>query len=100
MSPEQAKGEEEPTPTSDIFSLGVVLYELLANSSPFKRKTPYATMNAIQSERAPGFAKSNAIIPTELEAIVQKCLAKTPDERFTSAISPYDALVACEAKPH
>ena len=82
MSPEQVRGQQADH-RSDIFSSGVVLYEMLTGRRPFARDSAVETMNAILKEPAP--ALSDAAIAPALRRIVEHCLEKSPDERFQSA---------------
>jgi eukaryotic-like serine/threonine-protein kinase len=84
MSPEQSQGRESDH-RSDLFSLGVVLYELIAGQSPFKRTNDAATLHAIASENAEPLARYKSDVPAELQRIVTKSLAKNPAERYQSA---------------
>jgi eukaryotic-like serine/threonine-protein kinase len=84
MSPEQSQGRESDH-RSDLFSLGVVLYELIAGQSPFKRNNDAATLHAIASENAEPLARYKTDVPAELQRIVTKSLAKNPSERYQSA---------------
>ena len=79
MSPEQARGEQVDART-DIFSTGVVLYELLTGRAPFEGANIYETMVAILSDREA--APLGAAAPAELERIVGKALRKNRDERY------------------
>jgi serine/threonine protein kinase len=84
MSPEQVRG----LPTdhrSDIFSLGVILYEMLAGTPPFRRDSAIETLNAILKEDPPTLRHREAQIPWELERVVRHCLEKAPDARFQTA---------------
>jgi eukaryotic-like serine/threonine-protein kinase len=96
MSPEQAQGTHDLTPASDLYCIGVVLYELLTGRVPFRRATPLATAHAHLHERVPSPSKLNPAIPAELERIVLQCLAKRPDQRFRSARELFEALAAYE----
>ncbi|MHB8158126.1 MAG: protein kinase domain-containing protein, partial [Desulfocucumaceae bacterium] len=84
LSPEQARGEV-PDPGSDIYSLGVVLYEMLSGSLPFTGDSPIAiALKHIQSDPEPLRRKNNKI-PESLEWVVMKALNKDPEKRFKSA---------------
>ena len=85
MSPEQARGLAVDS-KSDIFSLGCVLYEMLAGRRPFDRPTIADTISAIlHEEPAPVGESSTVHPPPALVAIVSRCLEKSPEERFHSA---------------
>jgi eukaryotic-like serine/threonine-protein kinase len=84
MSPEQARGERVDH-RSDIFSLGVVLYEMLSGQRPFKRASAIETLNAIISDEPPDLPAGAADTLPALERIVRHCLEKPPDLRFQSA---------------
>ncbi len=82
MSPEQARGEEVDGRT-DIFSLGVVLYELLTGHLPYEGSNIYEIMAAILSDReAPPLSRYASDLPAELARIVGKALRKDRDERY------------------
>jgi eukaryotic-like serine/threonine-protein kinase len=83
MSPEQARGGRADH-RADIFSLGIVLYEMLSGVSPFKRDTATETMTAILREEPPELPDSVASPPALLR-ILRHCLEKDPEERFQNA---------------
>ena len=83
MSPEQARGSAADQ-RADLFSLGVVLYEMLSGVSPFRRDTAAETMTAILREEPPELPASGAC-PPALERIVRHCLEKNPAARFQTA---------------
>ena len=84
MSPEQAYGREVDS-RSDLFSCGIVLYELIAGRSPFRRENEAATLNAISTSTPEPLARYKSEVPDELQRIVAKCLAKSPNERYQTA---------------
>jgi serine/threonine protein kinase/Tol biopolymer transport system component len=84
MSPEQARGLPVDTST-DIFSLGVVLYEMLAGTPPFSGPTPTDVLAAILNQDPPPLTGPAAAVPAELERIVRRCLDKDPAKRYGSA---------------
>lgn len=91
MSPEQANGETQLDPRTDIWSLGVVLYEMLTGTHPFVEPNYQALMTAI-AERPYRPIEKN--IPPAICRIVDRCLAKRPEDRFASCTELADALAA------
>ena len=83
MSPEQVRGQEVDT-RSDIFSFGVVLYEMLAGVNPFSKSGHMETAKAVLSDTAPPLTRYTEDIPTLLQHTVKKMLAKEPDQRYQS----------------
>jgi len=84
MSPEQVRGERADA-TSDIFSLGCVLYEMVAGSRPFARLTAAETMTAILNAEPRDLGECDAEAPSEYARLVSRCLEKNPRQRFQSA---------------
>jgi serine/threonine protein kinase len=84
MSPEQTRGEELDG-RSDIFSFGVILYEMIAGDNPFLRDTVEETISAIRDDAPPPLAASQAAAPERLKALVTRCLAKEREGRAESA---------------
>lgn len=84
MSPEQAQGKELD-PRSDLFSLGVVLYELITGQVPFKRESDAATLQAILSDVPEPLARYRAQVPDELQRIVSKLMERDPGLRYQTA---------------
>jgi serine/threonine-protein kinase len=84
MSPEQTRGESVDART-DIFSLGIVLYELVASLRPFVAPDVFRQIIAIQEQEPPTFARLHVNVPARLEEIIRKCLAKDPNARYQTA---------------
>ncbi len=83
MSPEQVKGRAADH-RSDIFTLGVVLYEMLTGRKAFHRETAAQTLTAIVEEDPAEFTGTRGLIPPALERLVLHCLEKEPGRRFQS----------------
>jgi serine/threonine-protein kinase len=84
MSPEQILGDKIDA-RSDLFSLGVVLYQMLTGGKPFVEDEQRSVMHKIRLERHVKVRKLNPDLPRELERIVDKCLEKQPRDRWRSA---------------
>jgi serine/threonine protein kinase/Tfp pilus assembly protein PilF len=85
MSPEQARGETVDERT-DIWSLGVVLYEMIAGCSPFVASTSNEIISAILSRETPApLTRYSRLVPERLEEIVEKALTKNKDERYQTS---------------
>jgi hypothetical protein len=84
MSPEQVRGEMADA-RSDIFAVGVILYEVLAGKRPFQDATSAETMTAILREDPPTLSESGVAVPPGVQRIVNRCLAKVPEQRFQHA---------------
>jgi eukaryotic-like serine/threonine-protein kinase len=94
MSPEQATGQDVDG-RSDIFSLGVILYEMATGGRPFAGKTFTAILASITGHEPPEPAKVNGAVPSELSRIIVKCLSKSPERRFSTGSELSDALKDC-----
>ncbi len=90
MAPEQFGGQAA-TPATDLYQVGVILYELLTGQRPFKGNN-VEIMRQVMSERPANPSTLNAEITWQLDWVVQKALAKDPGERFASAREFADAL--------
>jgi eukaryotic-like serine/threonine-protein kinase len=98
MAPEQTLGKRSDYSTAcDVWSLGVILYELLAGRRPFVDDGRMELMKRIREEPPPSLPEA---IPADLAAIVEKCLAKEPADRYATAAAVADDLEAwMEGRP-
>ncbi len=94
MAPESCRGEAA-TPSSDLYSLGATLYHLLAGTPPFAGDDFQLVAAHLDGEPEPIAERRGGPVPAELEAIVRRCLAKRPEERFASASALRQALERC-----
>jgi TolB-like protein/tRNA A-37 threonylcarbamoyl transferase component Bud32/Tfp pilus assembly protein PilF len=85
MSPEQAEGKPVD-PRSDVFTLGIILYEMSTGQQPFRGDTAMSILSSILKENPPPVTQINATLPRDLSRIVNRCLTKDPARRFQSAL--------------
>ena len=93
MSPEQVRGQAADS-RADVFAFGAVLYEMVAGQRAFTKPTPAETMSAILNEEAPAVSQASQNCPPGLQRVVQRCLEKSPEQRFQSASDLAFALEA------
>ncbi len=93
MSPEQVRGMPLDR-RSDVFSVGVVLFEVLTGTRLFQADTDFATLEKVRAVDVPRPASLNPEIPKPLENIMYKALAREPEQRYQSAIELHDELQA------
>jgi serine/threonine protein kinase len=93
ISPEQARGERVDF-RSDVYALGVVVFELFTGDVPFRADTPVATIYKHLQDAPPLEGPRATRLPNELRAVLRQALAKDPAQRFPSAAEMADALVA------
>jgi eukaryotic-like serine/threonine-protein kinase len=91
MSPEQARGRPVDT-RSDIFSFGVMLYEMLSGHRPFVADTTMELLIAIDRDPAPPLSRWVKQLPRRLERVVLRCLEKSPEDRFATCAELVAAL--------
>ena len=85
ISPEQARGDKMLTPATDVYSLGVVLYEVVVGQVPFNADTPYAIVHAHIYKPLPRPSEVNPDVPPQVEAVLLRALTKEPEDRYQSA---------------
>ncbi len=83
-----------PTARSDLFSLGIVFYEILAGLNPFKKETRDDTFTSILADRHTPPSELNSDVPVALDEVVARLLAKAPQDRYATAAELRDALRA------
>lgn len=83
MSPEQIRGEE-PTPASDIYSVGITLFEMLAGVPPFDYNTEYEVIEAHLKQQLPEIFKYSPSLPDAIQTILEKALNKKAQNRYNS----------------
>ena len=88
MSPEQCRGDSADFP-SDLYSVGIVLYEMLAGTTPFRGSNAAAIIHQILTEPIPPIRSINSQIPKSVQAILKKALMKDPCKRYASASQLY-----------
>ena len=93
MSPEQSKGKDLDR-RSDVFAMGVVLYEMLTNERLFASDNEFETLRRIAEAPITNPSIKVSAVPAALDAVVQKALARPVDERFANAAEFLDALTA------
>src|SRR5262245_37832727 len=95
MSPEQAAGKDDPDARSDVYSLGAVAYFLLAGRPPFAGPSAVKVLAAHLYEPPAPLTGHRPGVPADLEAVVLRCLAKAPAERFPDVAGLDAALAGC-----
>ncbi|MCA9264082.1 MAG: protein kinase, partial [Planctomycetales bacterium] len=86
MAPEQAQGlSHQVTARTDVYALGAVLYAAVTGRPPYQAATPLDTIRQVLENTVVAPRQMNALIPTDLETIILKCLAKHPSDRYESA---------------
>jgi len=94
MSPEQARGDESIDHRTDLYSAGVVLYEMLTGHTPFKADTPTATIHQMLHDDPPDPRKLDKTVDPALASLALRLMAKSPNDRFSSAAKAIEALEA------
>jgi serine/threonine-protein kinase len=101
LSPEQADGRDNLDARSDVYSLGAVAYFLLAGRAPFAGRSVMLTIVAHLTDPPEPLTSHRPDVPAELEAVVLRCLAKNPADRFPDMdsldVALAESLRKCEA---
>ena len=85
MSPEQATGDRDVDPRTDVYALGSVLYEMLTGDPPYQGSTAQAVLGQIITGEPVSAAKKRSSIPANVDAAIRKALEKLPADRFVNA---------------
>src|SRR5208282_2632668 len=99
MSPEQALGSTLDQ-RSDIFSVGLIFFELLTGKAPYQADTAIASLMKRTREEAQSASDVDASVPRSLSAIVSRCLEREPANRYHSAVELLQQLTTWEANPN
>jgi serine/threonine protein kinase len=92
MSPEQAQAREKIDHRSDIYALGVILFEMLTGKTPYEADTPMGVAIMHINEPVPSILEVKADLPVQVENVIQKTLAKDPIDRYQSATEFAEAI--------
>lgn len=93
MAPEQAAGETVDGRT-DIYALGVILYEMLTGKQPYKADTPLAVAIKHMTEPVPRILEANPSLPLWMEKVISTAMAKSKDDRFSTAVEMVETIKA------
>jgi serine/threonine protein kinase len=93
MSPEQFRAAKQVDERADIWSMGVILYKLLTNESPFQGETMGQLFASVQNSEPPSVRSLRPEVPAGLEQVIDRCLRKEPEDRYASASDLARALV-------
>lgn len=92
ISPEQARGDKDLGPSTDIYSLGIMLYEIVVGRVPFSADTPYAVVHDHIYKPLPMPTRVNPTVPVQVEGVLLKALAKNPNDRYETAVELAEAF--------
>jgi serine/threonine protein kinase/tetratricopeptide (TPR) repeat protein len=98
MSPEQAAGDPNIDGRSDIYSLGRMLYEILAGGLPFAAPTPRATLGRTSVDEIPAISSVRKTVPPHVEQAIFRALARVPADRYATALE-FSAAITGETGP-
>ena len=99
MSPEQGRGDPIDQ-RSDLYSLGVVLYEVLAGRPPYQADTPWGVIYKHMSDTPPPIRQQNPRVSVALASVLDRAMAKKPADRFQSGREMAEALQLAQQRPN
>ena len=99
MSPEQVQGDKEIDGRSDIYAMGVILYQLLSGNAPYQATTPARVMMMHILDPVPNILEVRPDLPSGMEKIITKAMAKEPDQRYQTMNDLSLALAATVTEP-
>jgi hypothetical protein len=85
MSPEQVQGDKELDGRSDLYALGVILFQVLTGNAPYQSTTPARVMMMHILEPVPQILKVRSDLPVAVQTVIEKAMAKEPDQRYSTA---------------
>lgn len=91
ISPEQAQGSKDLTNRTDLYSMGVILYEMVTGELPFQADAPYAIVHGHIYSQPRRPTEVNPQLPAAVDAVISRALAKRPEDRFSSAVEMMQA---------
>ena len=95
VAPEQAVARPAVDGRADVYGLGAMLHFMVTGAPPFERETPADVLRAHVSEPVKSLRERAADVPSDLEAVILRCLAKRPEDRYVDARAVSDALGEC-----
>ncbi len=96
LSPEQLAGESTADERSDLYSVGCIVFEMLAGEPPFGGSNLSAVLSRKLTQSAPQVSSLRESVPPQLDAFVARCLARLPADRFQRAAEAREALQAAQ----